>query len=659
MTNTYSEKDIKSYKGTEAVRKRPGMYLGTGEAATHQTFYEIFSNSVDEYLAGHCNQIIVTLEDYEGLDYLTIEDNGRGIPYKEKDIKGKKISAAILAATDLHAGGKFDNNSYAVSGGTHGVGLTSTNAVSSYFEVTIKRDGFIHNFICEKGKVIQSLTKIGKTKETGTKVHFTLDPEIMEFVKYDEKRIKETLVLSSYLNPGLSIIFCNKRDGKKDETYLSKNGAKDFVTDKLGKEKNILDEIFYINDDYKGIHVEVAFTYTNTENEIIETFVNGISTAQGGTHLTGFRLAVSLVINDLLRKVIPEKQQIPIHKDDLREGLVAVISIKMKNPSYHSQTKDSLGSKEAQGAVQTLVKNFLQDLYERNESKMKIILNRVITAAKSRLAAKRARETERKKIFSEDKLDLPIKLKDCISKDPKECELFIVEGNSAAGSAGEARDVITQAVLSLRGKILNTLNLKTSLILKNAEINSIVSSLGCGIDTTFDINNLRYDKIIIMTDADVDGSHICLLLLTLFYFHLRPLIDNNKIYIAKSPLYTIKKAGKVVGYLNTEKSRELWTIKKVNDVLKKDFTSIEEINNSLIEKATKNYSLNYLKGLGELDPDDLEKSTMNPKFRTLIKINMEKAKLAAKYFDICMNSNSVKERSEFIMNNCKFANLDI
>jgi DNA gyrase subunit B len=653
----YDETSIRTYEGTEAIRKRPGMYLGTGENATQQCAYEIFSNSVDEHLAGGCSEISIILD--EDLRGARISDNGRGLPYKEIDVKGKKVSAAIQAATSLHAGGKFDAKSYAVSGGTHGVGLTSVNAVSDRFEVEIRRDGAIHRFACSKGKVTEKLTSSGKTKKTGTSVYFQLDPTVMEVCKLDPVRIAEMCRMTSYLYPGLLITCTTTAANAKIKQYHSEDGLADYIRAEIKGRKLVTKDVMRVEGIQKSgdkeVHVDCAFMWTDSEEELSRSFVNGISTVNGGTHLTGFRLAVATVIGEAF-KAASFKGVKELHKDDFREGLVAAISVRIKEPTFHSQTKDSLGSREAQGAVQALVMSYLKDIFTGDNPEAKAILNRVVNAARGRQAAKRAREVTRKETLG-DYIGQSAKLKDCISTNPEECELFLVEGDSASGSATEARDSNNQAILAMKGKILNTYGKPKSDILDNTEISSIVAAIGCGIGDDCDPSKARYGKIIAMCDADVDGNHIVCLILTLLFYHMRPLIEAGMVYVAKSPLYLLKKKGEIVGYLDGESDAEEWKTEHVAGYAAKK--GLDPNDPETVVAAMKGWGLNYLKGLGELNPEDLWATTMDPNNRTLLRMNVKDFESCDVTMRTLMDPNDVESRKQFIVDNISFSRLDI
>jgi DNA gyrase subunit B len=507
----YSEKNIKSYEGTEAIRLRSGMYVGVGEGALRQMVYEIISNCVDEALEGHCNKISIKLTK-DGM--IEISDNGRGIPWKDITVKGKNVPACVQAAMSLHAGGKFDTDSYATSGGTNGVGLTSVNALSDYFRLETRRDGKIHYFECSKGKITKPLTLLkDKPKTTGTTITFHPDKTILETVEFDELWIREMCKNAAYLNSNLKVSFQSEVSGDK-VSFCFENGAVAFVNDhstvlnKLETTKSLFSDPFVIEGNEGKVWVQIAFNYTTAGKSDIFSFVNGIKTPLGGTHETGFKLALTKVVGSYIEgsdSLKGKDKGLSITGEDCREGMVAFISVRLPEPKFHSQTKDELGSREAQGATQKLTGEFLKDLFQRDQAAAKVIAMRIIAAARGREAAKKAREVTRKNALGEN-MGLPVKLKDCSSNDPKECELFCVEGNSAGGSAETGRDNRTQAVLFLRGKVLNTYNKDLIEILKNEEIKSIIAALGTGVGPEFNIEKLRYHKIIIMADSDVDGK---------------------------------------------------------------------------------------------------------------------------------------------------------
>jgi DNA gyrase subunit B len=680
-TANYNEKSMKTYEGVDAVRKRSGMFVGLGNAARHHLVYEILTNSVDEALGGYCDKIDVVL--YKD-GSLSIADNGRGIPWKKvavKDKKGvsEKVPACILAATSLHSGGKFDTKAYKVSAGTNGVGLTCVNALSDHFRLDVWRDEAHYYFECSKGKLTKKLTKIKETvskKKTGTKITFLLDTstEALKDTEWNEDQLRKMIKLAAYLNKGLTLTFTI--EGSKKEVFLFPNGLKDFVNEEMSvtckkeKGKRILpdEEPFYFAGEYEkdgvSVDVEFALDYNDTDVENTNCFVNGIRTPQGGTHLTGFRLALSSTITKYIKESnlignAKKDQDLKITGDDCREGLVSAISVNLETPQFHGQTKDELGNREAQGATQSLLNTYLKELFETKPKIAKSVCNRVIAAARGRLAAKKAREVTRKSTL-DNHTALSAKLKDCLSRNPEECELFIVEGNSAGGSAKNGRNKQNQAILALKGKILNTYLSSTDILFKNNEVQSLISSIGVGVGNDIDLEKLRYHKIIILADADVDGSHISCLILTFFYRHMLPLITNGYVYIALSPLYRVFKGNKLIVELHTEEDREEWILDQISEIYEIDEeTTLQDIDEEVVAEVLKPYHINYIKGLGELDPDQLGKSTLDPKNRKLIKVNIDDAEYAEQTFKILMHKDEVDERKKFISENAEYASLDI
>jgi len=662
QARAYTASDIRTFEGPKAVRKRPGMYVGVGEPALCQMGYEIVSNGVDEAIGGHATLITVRITK-DGM--FIVSDDGRGIPYKNVTVGSKKVPACIQAATSLHAGGKFDTNAYAVSGGTNGVGLTSVNALSTHFRLETHREGFAHFFECEKGEIVTPLTKIGKSKKTGTIVEFKPDPSVLEVVDFPEKRIREMCKNAAYLNSGLKVVF-QPAQGKK-EVFQFEDGPAQFVMDHAEVAVNdgarvIFKPPFAINGSDGNVEVHTAFTWTTSGNEEIHSFVNGVRTPMGGTHETGFRLALTQRLKafveggDFLKG---KDKKVKVDGVDTREGIVAIVSVRLPEPKFHSQTKDRLGSLEAQGATQKLTHEFLKDLLQRDRDIAKALALRVVAAARSRVAAKRAREMTRKDVLG-DNLGLPAKLKDCISTNADECELFLVEGNSAGGSAEVGRDSKTQAILFLRGKVLNTHNRDLANVLKNEEIRSILSALGTGIGPEFDIEKLRYNKVILMTDADVDGSHIVCLLLTLFYKHLPQLIQRGHVYVAQPPLFQLKKGPKIVGYFHGDTERDRWIMDKVEESYDVDAgTTLTNIPDEVIAECTRGFSFGYLKGLGEMNPDELAETTMRPNDRALVRVDIDDAEEAFNAFRVLMDNRAVEDRKEFISENALDASLDV
>jgi DNA gyrase subunit B len=667
----YTHDDIKMLRGVTAIRTRPGMYLGVGEAAVYQCFYEVLANSLDEALAGHARRIDVELHDNGAL---SISDDGRGIPWKSiTDPDGNKIAACVAAATETHAGGKFKNDAYAVSAGTNGVGLTSVNAVSLEFRLETTRDGATCAFECERGEVTKKLFRMKETrKHTGTVVRFVLDPTILVDVPmrkttsgsvpaHDAARIAQTLRTASYLNPGLRLSL--KREKGAAEVFQSKEGLAELVRSQRKSAKRILPEPLRITGRHNGVDVDVSFNWDNSGDEWCEAYANGVLTAQGGTHLTGFRLALSRSVAEAIKQhglLEGKNKDLEVTGEDCREGLVVALAVRLPEPKFHSQTKDCLGNREAQGATQKLTGDFLSHLFSSDPKAAKTIAARAVAAARGRIAARRARDVARRDSMEGAGLGLPSKLADCLSGNPEECELFLVEGDSAGGSAEQARDRRTQAILKMRGKVLNTHNMDGGQILRNEEIKSIVAALGCGIGEDCDPAKLRYGKVIFMADADVDGAHIVCLLLTLFFKHMRPLIDAGRIYIAQSPLYVVKKAGRIEAFLLDEDARADWEMRMLRSKYEvpADMARAQAPEAELAE-ATRGYSLGYIKGLGELNPEDLGETTLSRTNRTLLRVGVEDAEAAAESLRVLMDSNAVEPRKAFITERALDATLDM
>lgn len=616
----YRAEHIRVLKGLEAVRKRPAMYIGsTGKKGFHHLFYEILDNSIDETVAGFCDQIKVTLHKDGSI---SVKDNGRGIPV---DMHPElKKPAVEVVFTELHAGGKFDNYVYKVSGGLHGVGASVVNALSEWLEVWVYRDGKIYYQKYKRGFPIHELKIIGETNKTGTKVRFKPDPEIFRNQKFDEEVILSRLKELAYLNPNVTFVFINEISNKK-ETIKSKGGIKELVMDLNKGVPPVHKEVIHFTGKENNVEVEIALQYVNDPNERIYSYVNNIRTTEGGTHVTGFKMGLTRIIKELAEE---SNKKVEITGNDVTEGLTAIISVKVPQPEFEGQTKMKLGNPEVRNIVRNITYNFLEKFLKENQNIAKRIVDKVILAAQSRIAAKKARELVKRK-SALDYLDLPGKLADCTSKKPEECELFVVEGDSAGGSAKSARIKKTQAILPLRGKIINVEKASLSKILKNEEIKALISAIGTGIGEDFNINKARYHKIIIMTDADVDGAHIRTLLLTFFYRYMRGLIDAGYVYIAQPPLYKIK-AGKEVFYAYSEEEKE--------EILKK--------------LGDKNHTIQRYKGLGEMNPEQLWETTMDPEKRVLKKVTIEDALEAEKLFTVLMGEE-VKPRREFIQKHAK------
>ncbi|NLO81997.1 MAG: DNA topoisomerase (ATP-hydrolyzing) subunit B [Clostridiales bacterium] len=630
--SNYDETQIQVLEGLEAVRKRPGMYIGsTGIKGLHQLVYEVVDNSIDEAMAGFCDRIHVII--HKDLS-ITVSDNGRGIPVGIHPKMGKP--AVEVALTVLHAGGKFDGRGYKVSGGLHGVGVSVVNALSEWLVVHVKRDGYIYRQRYERGNTVSELEVVGNNNgETGTIITFKPDPAIFEELNCNLEVLSNRLRELAFLNRGIRIILEDEREGIKRE-YHYDGGIASFVK-YLNKNKNpIHPEPIYISGERDTTSVEVALQYNDSYIENIYSFANNISTQEGGTHLIGFKSSLTRVLNEYAKKYNMLKQgEENLTGEDVREGIVAIISVKLIEPQFEGQTKAKLGNTEVRGIVESIVSEQLMAFLEENPSVAKAIIEKAISAARAREAARKARELVRRKSALESTA-LPGKLADCTEKDPALSEIFLVEGDSAGGSAKQGRDRRFQAILPLRGKILNVEKARLEKILANEEIKAMVTAFGTGIDNEFDLSKLRYHKIICMTDADVDGSHIRTLLLTFFYRYMRPLIENGHIYIAQPPLYRVSK-GKEEHYVYSD-------------------AELEE----LLEKIGRDgIDVQRYKGLGEMNPEQLWETTMNPETRTILKVTMEDAIAADEIFTILMG-DKVEPRREFIENNAKLVkNLDI
>ncbi len=635
----YGAEQIQVLEGLEAVRKRPGMYIGsTSVRGLHHMVYEIVDNGVDEALAGYCTEINVVIE--KG-NVISVTDNGRGIPV---EIHPKtKISTAETVYTILHAGGKFGGDSgYKVSGGLHGVGASVVNALSKWTEVTIKRDGGIYQLYFEKGKTIKKLTKIGETKETGTKVRFLADDTIFESLNYDYEVLENRLREMAFLTKGLKITIEDQREENPRKGEFCYNGGLISFVEFLNKNKEpLFKPPIYIE---KGgeVPVEIAIQYTTSYSENIHTFVNNINTVEGGTHLEGFKRALTKVFNDYARShnILKEKDN-NLQGEDIREGITAVVSVKVKEPQFEGQTKTKLGNSEVTGVVQSMVNEALATFLEENPSVAKAVLEKCVSASRAREAARKARELVRKKNSLETST-LPGKLADCSSKNPDECEVYIVEGDSAGGSAKQGRDRKFQAILPLWGKMLNVEKARADKIYGNDKLNPVILAVGAGIGNDFDITKIRYGKVIIMADADVDGAHIRTLLLTFFFRYMRPLIENGNVYLAQPPLYKISKKGMQDIYCYSDEE------------LDQKYKELEEKGIARDQLGLQRY-----KGLGEMNPEQLWDTTMNPETRILIKVTMDDAMKADQIFTLLMG-DEVEPRREFIQANAKYVkNLDI
>lgn len=629
----YDAAQIQVLEGLEAVRKRPGMYIGsTGARGLHHLVYEIVDNSVDEALAGYCTTIKVTIcKD----NSITVEDDGRGMPV-DKHPK-LKIPAVEVIHTVLHAGGKFGGGGYKVSGGLHGVGASVVNALSTHMEVEIRRNGKIYKQCYERGKTVTPLEVIGDSKKTGSKTSFWPDPEIFETTIFDFDTLEHRLREMAFLNKGIKIIFKDEREGKKrSETYYYEGGIKEFVKFQNQNKDAIHPDVIYFEVVRDTCEVEIAMQYTESYNELVLGYANNINTTDGGTHIVGFKSALTRIFNDYGKKAKILKENDTLSGEDVREGLTAIVSVKLAEPQFEGQTKAKLGNPDMRGFVETTTNENLTAFLEENPAQAKIILEKCIKAARAREAARKARDLTRRK-GALDSFSLPGKLADCSDKDPSQCEIFLVEGDSAGGSAKDGRDRKRQAILPLRGKILNVEKARLDRILNSDEIKNMITAFGCGIGDDFNVEKLRYHKIIIMTDADVDGAHIRTLLLTFFYRYMRPLIEGGFVYAAQPPLYQVKK-GKDVYYTYGEDEQT-------------------ELMKSLEGKAGKADIQRY-KGLGEMDAEQLWDTTMDYEHRTLIQITIEDSAAADQTFSTLMG-DKVPPRKKFIEDNAHYATLDI
>ena len=634
---SYEAQNITVLEGLEAVRKRPGMYIGTtSERGLHHLVWEIVDNSVDEALAGYCNKIDVKiLPD----NIIEVVDNGRGIPTDIHPKYGK--SALEIVLTVLHAGGKFENDNYKVSGGLHGVGVSVVNALSEWLEVEVRKEGNVYYQKYHRGKPEEDVKIIGscEANEHGTTVRFKADGDIFETLVYNYFTLSNRLKELAYLNRGLTIILSDlRKDEKKEEIYKFDGGILDFLNEIVKEEATIIDKPFYVSAEQDNVEVDVTFTYTTSQNEVIYSFVNNINTHEGGTHVQGFRTALTKVINDVgkAQGLLKDKDG-KLMGNDIREGVVAIVSTKIPQPQFEGQTKGKLGNSEVSGIVNTIVSNSLKIFLEDNPAITKIVVEKILNSKKAREAAQKARELVLRKSVLEVG-SLPGKLADCTSKKAEECEIFIVEGDSAGGSAKQGRDRYNQAILPLRGKIINVEKAGLHKSLESSEIRAMVTAFGTSIGETFDISKLRYGKIILMTDADVDGAHIRTLILTFLYRYMKDLITEGNIYIACPPLYKVA-SGKQIIYA-------------YNDL---------ELKNILAQmnQENKKYTIQRYKGLGEMNPEQLWETTMNPDGRLLLKVSVDNAREADMLFDKLMG-DKVEPRREFIEEHAEYVkNIDI
>ncbi|MCD6109671.1 DNA topoisomerase (ATP-hydrolyzing) subunit B [bacterium] len=632
VKKSYGAEQIQVLEGLEAVRKRPGMYIGTTDMeGLHHLVWEIVDNAIDEAMAGECSNIVVTLNSDGSC---MVEDDGRGIPVDTHKKTGRSALETVL--TVLHAGGKFGaEGGYKVSGGLHGVGVSVVNALSSKTVAEVRRNGKIYRQEYSRGKPVTELEEVGKTDETGTTITFIPDADMFPITEFDYETIKNRMRQQAYLTKGVSIKIVDKRFDKKYKFYFE-GGIKSYIQH-LNKNKESLGRIVYIDKDLPEGNVEIALQYTNSYQEHIFTFANNIHTVEGGMHLTGFKAALTRTINAYARKnsILKEKEA-NLTAEDVREGLTAIISVKLTDPQFEGQTKSKLGNAEMRTAVENVFNEQFSEFLNEHPNDAKLFISKCSLAARARIAAKAARETVIRKGVLEG-MTLPGKLADCSSKDPSKTELYIVEGDSAGGSAKQGRDREFQAILPLRGKILNVEHSRMDRILSNNEIKSTVIALGVGIGETFNIEKLRYNRIVIMTDADVDGAHIRTLLLTLFYRYFKPLVEQGHIYIAQPPLYKLGQGKKTVyAYSDEEKEEAL-----------KEFKDVSKVN------------IQRYKGLGEMNPDQLWETTMNPETRSMLRVAVEDAERADQVFDTLMGTE-VPPRKKFIQTHAKSVkNLDI
>ena len=630
---SYGADQIQVLEGLEAVRKRPGMYIGsTSLKGLHHLVYEVVDNSIDEALAGYCTHIEVTIEEDNSI---TVVDNGRGIPVAMHKI-GKPAVEVVL--TVLHAGGKFGGDGYPISGGLHGVGISVVNALSEQTEIEVKRDGFLWKISFARGLTVNSLEKVRpleEGEERGTKVWFKPDSEIFPDTVYDFETLKIRLRELAFLNKGLTITLADKRTDKK-EIYYYEGGLTSFVQFLNENRTPVNQTIISLEGIKSDVVVDIALQYNDGYSENILTFVNNIFTEEGGTHLSGFRSGLTRTINDYGRSsgIIKENED-NLSGEDVREGLTAIISVKVREPQFEGQTKTKLGNSEVKGIVDNIISDGLKEFFEEHPAEAKSIVTKNINAARARQAARKARELTRRKNALEIS-SLPGKLADCSEKNPDMTEIYLVEGDSAGGSAKQGRDRKFQAILPLRGKIINVEKARLDKILAYEEIRAMITAFGTGIGEEFDITKRRYDKIIIMTDADVDGAHIRTLLLTFFYRFMKPLITEGHVYIAQPPLYQVRK-GRSVWYLYTD----------------------DELTNKLAEVGNENAVVQRYKGLGEMNPEQLWETTMDPQFRTMLKVELEDAVEADRIFSVLMG-DKVEPRRKFIQDNAKkVRNLDL
>jgi DNA gyrase subunit B len=633
----YDAASISVLKGLEAVRRRPGMYIGsTSESGLHHLVYEVVDNSIDEALAGFCDNIAVTIHPDNSI---TVTDNGRGIPVDMHPTE--KLPAVEVALTVLHAGGKFDKNTYKVSGGLHGVGVSVVNALSERLEVVVERDGSRYHMAFVRGKTAKKLNVVGKARGTGTTIRFKPDPEIFEVLEFHYTTLADRLRQLAFLNKGITITLKDERETPpKGETFYAKGGLVQFVEWLNRNKKLIHPKPVAFNAVKDDVDVDVALQYEDGYNENTFTFVNNINTHEGGTHLTGFKAALTRTINDIARKRdFLKKEGFTLSGEDIREGLTCVLHVKVKEPQFEGQTKTKLGNSEVEGIVKQVVNEHLGSWLEEHPPVARAIIEKAVSAARAREAARKARDLVRKKSGLENAV-LPGKLADCSIEDPAITELYLVEGDSAGGSAKQGRDRQFQAILPLRGKILNVEKARIDKILSNEEIRAMITAIGTGVKDDFKLDEARYHKIILMTDADVDGAHIRTLLLTFFFRQMQELIDAGYVYIAQPPLFRVAK-GKEEFYAYSEAERDEYSKRLSNG------------------DGRGSVNIQRYKGLGEMNPDQLWKTTMDPATRTILRVTMEDAAVASKLFDELMG-DEVEPRRLFIERNAKYvSNLDV
>ena len=651
-SENYSAKNISVLKGLEAVRKRPAMYIGdVSSRGLHHLINEVVDNCIDEALGGFNDRVIVTLLKDGSV---SVEDRGRGIPVDIHPVEKK--SALEVVMTVLHAGGKFDKSSYKVSGGLHGVGVSVVNALSEWMTAQVRRDNKIYFQEYHRGVPVEKVKQTGTYKgdQTGTIITFKPDPDIFKATKFNFDTVAERMRELAYLNKDVTMILKDEAE-KHEETYRFKGGLVDFVK-YLDETRTSLHKPVYIEGEKENTPVEIAFEYSDSYSENIHTYVNNINTIEGGTHLVGFRTALTRTFNNYAYKngLIKDNSKITLSGDDFKEGLTAVISVKVMEPQFEGQTKTKLGNSEVKSIVETIVGEKLSEFLEENPSIGKKVIEKCVRAAEAREAARKARDLVRRK-NALDSMHLPGKLADCSINDPEHCEIYIVEGDSAGGSAKQGRDRRFQAILPIKGKILNVEKAKLNKILENQEIQAMIAAIGAGIGEEFDPSKSRYGKIILMTDADVDGSHIRTLLLTFLYRHMQDLITTGKVYIAQPPLYKIKK-GKEEHYAFDDEERD-----KILKQYKKDLkakNNSEDESDVDEEGQPKGVTISRYKGLGEMNPEQLWITTMNPETRTVLQVSVESAAAADKIFETLMG-DAVEPRRDFIEKHAKYANLDI